>query len=130
MSAERRASAYERLLADIEDGARLHYGSDPSQPDPDLALLLGDQRYAQGLERLAELGDLAATAELADVISLVAQAQAAGDTELAAAVWEAGVSAVLSGAGDQLQDAKKLARAGNPTAAAALRAAARSARRL
>ena len=38
--------------------------------DPDLALLLGDQLYALGLARLAELGDLDAVAELADLISL------------------------------------------------------------
>ena len=44
--------------------------------DPDLALLLGDQLYALGLSRLAELGDLEAVAELADVISLLAQARA------------------------------------------------------
>ena len=53
--------------------------------DPDLALLAGDRLYALGLARLAELGDLEAVAELADVISLAAQAQAEGDAERAAA---------------------------------------------
>ncbi|HEX4282225.1 MAG TPA: hypothetical protein VHZ27_15770, partial [Solirubrobacteraceae bacterium] len=87
-----RESEYERLLADIAQGARLHY-SEHSE-DPDLDLLLGDQRYASGLSRLAVLGDLEATTELADVISLVAQAHAAGDATLAEAVWEAGKVAI------------------------------------
>ena len=50
----------------IYEGSRLHYGeprwSGPATPD--LALLLGDQLYALGLSRLAELGDLDAVAEL------------------------------------------------------------------
>ena len=83
---------YEQLIDHIVEGARLHYGGDVE--DPDLALLQGDQAYARGLSMLAELGDLEATSELADVISLVAQAHAAGDGALAAAVWEAGAVAV------------------------------------
>ena len=62
--------------------------------DPDLALLLGDQLYALGLARLAELGDLEAVAELADLISLVAQAHLREAGGLAAAVWEAGAIAI------------------------------------
>jgi hypothetical protein len=88
---------YDRLLADIAEGARLHYG-DLGQ-DPDLALLEGDHLYARGLARLAELGDLSAVRRLADAISEVAEAQAAGDPERAAATWAAGVVAVRSGAG-------------------------------
>ena len=62
----------------ILEGYRLHY-DEPlvvHTPDVDLALLLGDQLYALGLSRLAALGDLDAVAELADVISLAAQAHA------------------------------------------------------
>ena len=44
--------------------------------DDDLRLLAGDALYALGLTRLAETGDLEAVAELADLISLCAQAQA------------------------------------------------------
>jgi hypothetical protein len=117
---------YERLVDEIAEGARLHY--DGPHEDDDLALLQGDQRYAQGLERLAALGDLEATTELADVISLVAQAHAAGDADLAAAVWEAGAVAVGWGAGEEHQAAKALARANTPGAADALRAAARARR--
>ena len=67
--------------------------------DPDLALLAGDRLYALGLARLAELGDLDAVAELADVISLAAQAHAEGDAERAEAMWAAGAAAVGHGSG-------------------------------
>ncbi len=114
---------YELLLEMIFEGVRLHYG--PARvvrtDDPDLALLVGDQLYALGLERLAQLGDLEAVAELADVISLVAQAQAGGDPELAEAVWQAGVFAVGWGGGEAFEEAKQLARAGDERALMALR---------
>ena len=74
--------------------------------DRDLALLAGDRLYALGLERLAELGDLEAVAELADVISLCAQAHAEGDPERAAAVWEAGAAAVGRGSAPDHEAAK------------------------
>ena len=117
------AREYELLLEMIQEGARLHYGPPRvvRTDDPDLALLVGDQLYALGLERLAALGDLDAVAELADVISLVAQAHAAGDPELADAVWEAGVQAVGWGGGEELQEAKQLARAGDRRALVAFR---------
>lgn len=120
---------YELLLEMILEGARLHYG--PGRvvrtDDPDLALLVGDQLYALGLERLAALGDLGAVAELADTISLVAQAHAAGDRDLADAAWEAGVMAVGWGGVEELEEAKQLARAGDSRAVDALRSASRAA---
>ena len=87
---------YELLLEMILEGSLLHYGSPRvvRSDDPDLALLLGDQLYALGLSRLAELGDLDAVSELADLISLLAQAQAAGDRDLADAIWQAGAAAI------------------------------------
>jgi hypothetical protein len=117
---------YELLLEMIREGSLLHYG----QPrvvrpgDPDLALLLGDQLYALGLTRLAALGDLDAVGELGDTISLLAQAQAAGNLELAEAVWDAGAVAIGWGATEHLQEAKAMARRGDPGAPKALRAAA------
>lgn len=114
---------YERLLADIAHGVRLHYG-EPGE-DPDLDLLEGDRLYARGLETLADLGDLTATRELADVISLIAQARASGDEELADAIWEAGSVAVGWGADARYRKAKELARAQVPGAADALLEAAR-----
>ena len=97
--------------------------------DPELALLLGDQLYALGLSRLAALGDLAAVAELADVISLVAQAQADGDAELAEAVWEAGAAAVGWGPSERWPGPRRSPRAHDPSAAAELRTAAQARRR-
>ncbi len=118
---------YELLLEMILEGTRLHYGSGRvlRSDDPDLALLLGDQLYALGLSRLAELGDLDAVAELADLISLQAAAQAAGDSELSDAIWHAGAAAIGWGTGEDHEAAKALARAGDPNARAALEAVAR-----
>ena len=48
------------------------------QPDRDGALLLGDYLYAHGLVRVAQTGDVAAVSDLAELISLCAQARADG----------------------------------------------------
>ena len=123
-----REREYELLLEMILEGYRLHY-AEPlvvQSDDADLKLLLGDQLYALGLSRLAELGDLDAVAELADVISLAAQANSASDPELAKAVWEAGAVSVGWGATDAHRAAKARARAHDPDAERALRAAADS----
>ena len=121
-----REDEYELLLEMIWEGSLLHYGTPRvvGTNDPDVALLIGDQLYALGLSRLAELGDLEAVAELADVISLVAQAQADDDAALADAVWAAGAAAVGWGSSEQHGAAKALARAGDPAARAALLACA------
>jgi hypothetical protein len=79
------ASEYDRAVELIHDGAALHYAAGAD----DEALLRGDQLYAQGLARLAELGELDAIARLADVISQVAQAHVEGDPARAEAAWEA-----------------------------------------
>jgi hypothetical protein len=121
-----REREYELLTEMILEGYRLHY-DEPlvvDTQDVDLALLLGDQLYALGLSRLAALGDLDAVAELADVISLAAQAHAGSDRELARAVWEAGAVSVGWGSTDAHAEAKASARAHDPGAAKALLAAA------
>jgi hypothetical protein len=119
-------SEYELLLEMILEGSRLHYGRPHVvfTDDRDLALLLGDQLYALGLARLAALGDLDAVSELADVISLVAQAHAASDQALADAVWYAGAVAIGWGPSEAYRAAKGLARAGDAGALDALQAAA------
>jgi hypothetical protein len=113
---------YELLLEMILEGSLLHYAVPRlvQCTDPDLALLLGDQLYALGLARLAELGDLDAVAELADLISLLAQARAASDPGLADAVWQAGAAAIGWGTTTRHAEAKALARAGDDGAAEAL----------
>jgi hypothetical protein len=112
----------------VREGYLLHHGPGGRvlQPeDEDLALLAGDRLYAIGLERLADAGDLASVAELADVIALGARAHAADDVELADAAWEAGAAAVGWGPDRALAEAKAAAHAGAPDAAEALMAAAR-----
>jgi hypothetical protein len=117
-----RAAEYELLLEMILEGTLLHYGRARivRDDDRDLALLLGDQLYALGLSRLAELGDLEAVAELADLISLLAAARAAGDRELGEAIWHAGGAAIGWGTTPEHEAAKELARRGAEGAKRAL----------
>jgi hypothetical protein len=114
---------YALLVEAIYEGYLQHYGAGRvvRPDDPDLALLAGDRLFALGLARLAELGDLPAVAELADVISLAAQAHAEGDAARAEAIWAAGAAAVGNGGGALFEAAKAAARAGEPGAAEALR---------
>jgi len=79
---------YSEVIADIARGVRLHY-ENANPADPDLDLLLGDESYARGLSRLAELGDIEETARLADLISRVAQLHADGETAAARELLEA-----------------------------------------
>jgi hypothetical protein len=119
---------YALLIELVREGYELHYeggGRVVRTDDADLALLAGDRLYALGLARLAALGDVEAVAELADVIALAAAARAAGDAELAAAVWVAGTTAVGHGSSPDHAAAKDAARRGEPGAAEALRMAAR-----
>lgn len=77
------------VLDAIREGYELHYGTPRvfGGMDDDLRLLAGDALYALGLERLADSGDLAAVAELADLISDCAQAQAESSAEAAEHRW-------------------------------------------
>jgi hypothetical protein len=117
-----RAAEYELLLEMILEGSLLHYGSPRvvATEDRDLALLLGDQLYALGLARLAEIGDLESVSELADLISLLSQAQLDGDDALARAIWEAGAAAIGWGPSAEHEAAKELARTGDAEAVPAL----------
>jgi len=117
-----RAAEYELLLEMILEGSLLHYGAPRvvTTEDRDLALLLGDQLYALGLARLAEIGDLDSVSELSDLISLLSQAQLQGDEALARAIWEAGATAIGWGATPEHEAAKELARTGDAAAVPAL----------
>jgi hypothetical protein len=114
---------YELLVETIYEGYLLHYGAGRvvSPAEADLGLLAGDRLYALGLARLVALDDTEAVAELADTITLSALAQAAGDAELAQAVWEAGAHAVGWGSSDAHAHAKRLAFARAPGAIEAMR---------
>ena len=77
------------VLEAVHEGYLMHYG-DPrayAGMDDDLRLLAGDALYALGLSRLAEAGDVAAVAELSDLISGSAQAHAEHRPEAAEALW-------------------------------------------
>lgn len=123
------AGEYELVIEAIREGYLLHYGGGGrlvASEDPDLALLAGDLLYALGLERLIALGDLAAVAELADVIALAAIAQSDGDGALAEAVWEAGGRAVGWGSDAAHAEAKASARRTEAAATGLLRAFAKA----
>jgi hypothetical protein len=84
------------VLEAVREGYLLHYGESRAFAgmDPDLSLLAGDSLYALGLARLADAGDLAAVAVLADLISACAQAESEGRRDGARKQWEASVSAL------------------------------------
>ena len=85
------------VLETVHEGYLMHYHEPRAFAgmDPDLLLLAGDSLYALGLARLAEAGDLAAVAELADLISACAQAQSEGRHDEARDLWEASAKALL-----------------------------------
>ncbi len=64
----------------IYEGYLLHYGRPRlfGPTDSDTALLLGDYLYAHGLVRIAATGSVEAVRDLAELISLCAQARAGG----------------------------------------------------
>lgn len=118
---------YALVAEAVLEGYLLHYGESRllAPGDADLALLAGDYLYAQGIERLSRLGDSAAVRELADLISLAAEARAEGREDLHAPLWLAAAIAVGCGTSEALEAAKSRARALEPDAARALMAAAR-----
>ena len=91
-------------LETIYEGYLVHYGRPRlfAPPDDDTALLLGDYLYAHGVARISALHDVAAVADLSELISLCSQLRAEdgdGDGQL----WAA--TAALLGRGE-LEDAR------------------------
>ncbi len=82
------------VLEAVYEGYLLHYGAPRlfDGMDEDLRLLAGDALYALGLARLAETGDIPAVAQLADLITMSAQAHAEGRGDEAEALWDASTS--------------------------------------
>ena len=101
-AAEGAAASRAYVLEAVYEGYLLHYGTPRAFTgmDPDLRLLAGDALYALGLARLAEDGDLEAVAELSDLISLCAQAEAERRPELVERLWSASAARLLDGAGE------------------------------
>jgi hypothetical protein len=69
----------------IREGWELHRSPPPE--DPDLALLLGDRRYAAGLLELVADGDLEGVRLMAGVISECARSLAEEEPERAQEAW-------------------------------------------
>jgi hypothetical protein len=92
-------SRYALGLETIYEGYLVHYGRprlfDPG--DDDTALLLGDYLYAHGVARISALHEVAAVADLADLISLCSQLRAE-EAEGDGALWAA--TAALLGRGE------------------------------
>jgi hypothetical protein len=86
------------VLEAVYEGYLLHYGASRlfDGMDGDLRLLAGDSLYAVGLARLAERGDLPAVAELSELITRAARAQAEGRAEEAEALWDASAALLAS----------------------------------
>ena len=95
------------VIEAVYEGYLMHYGTPRafSGIDDDLRLLAGDALYALGLSRLAEAGDLAAVAELSDLISLTAAAHAEGDQRLADELWAASATALSARGGPGAREA-------------------------
>ncbi len=107
----------------IYEGYLLHYGRPRlfNPADADTALLLGDYLYAHGLVRVADTGSVAAVHDLAELISLCAQARADGrDGE--AAAWSATSALLGQGALDRAR--QELREDGNADSLVALARAA------
>jgi hypothetical protein len=84
---EHRGRAF--VIEAIREGYLLHYREPRcfTGMDDDLRLLAGDALFALGLERLAEIGDLEAVAELSDLITDSARAEAEGRADAVSALW-------------------------------------------
>jgi hypothetical protein len=113
---EREAEAVFSPLADdrfalgvetIYEGYLVHYGTSRlfAPDDEDVAILLGDFLYANGLVHVAELGEPAAVATLADLIARCARLRAEG----AAGDGEAWLAAMEQLGGDGSDGAAALA---------------------
>ena len=96
-------------LETIYEGYLVHYGRSRlfAPPDDDTALLLGDYLYAHGVARISALHEVAAVADLSDLISLCSQLRAEeadGDGQL----WAATAALLGRGELDEARTALRL----------------------
>ena len=99
----------------IYEGYLLHYGRARlfAPPDGDVTLLLGDALLAHGLVRVAETGSVAAVGDLAERLSLCAQARADG-LDGDGAAWAATCALLGRGGLDEARAALRLDRDPGP----------------
>jgi hypothetical protein len=102
-------ATYALGLETIYEGYLVHYGRPRlfAPPDDDTALLLGDYLYAHGVARISALDDVAAVADLSELISLCSQLRAEdadGDGQL----WAATAALLGRGALDEARTALRL----------------------
>jgi hypothetical protein len=111
-------------LETIYEGYLVHYGHSRlfAPGDRDTALLLGDYLYAHGLVHVAASGDVDAVSDLAELISLCAQARADGRDGDGAA-WAATASTLGAGGLDGARRALREHGDAGPVEAAARAAA-------
>jgi hypothetical protein len=96
-------------LETIYEGYLVHYGRPRlfAPPDGDTALLLGDYLYAHGVARISALHDVAAVADLSELISLCSQLRAEdGDGD--GPLWAATAALLGRGALDEARTALRL----------------------
>jgi hypothetical protein len=89
-------------LETIYEGYLIHYGRPRlfAPADDDTALLLGDYLYAHGVARISALQDVAAVADLAELISLCSQLRAE-EAEGDGPLWAATAALLGRGALDE-----------------------------
>ena len=96
-------------LETIYEGYLVHYGRPRlfRAPDGDTALLLGDYLYAHGVARISALHEVAAVADLSELISLCSQLRAE-DAEGDGPLWAATAALLGRGALDDARAALRL----------------------
>jgi hypothetical protein len=111
-------------LETIYEGYLVHYGRPRlfAPPDDDTALLLGDYLYAHGVARISALRDVAAVADLSELISLCSQVRAE-ETDGDGPLWAATAALLGRGALDEARTALRLHADAQPLEAAARSAA-------
>jgi len=111
-------------LETIYEGYLVHYGRPRlfAPPDEDTALLLGDYLYAHGLVRISAGDDVAAVADLSELISLCSQLRAE-DTDGDGPLWAATAALLGQGRLDEPRAALRLHADPAPLAEAARSAA-------
>jgi hypothetical protein len=111
-------------LETIYEGYLVHYGRPRlfAPTDDDTALLLGDYLYAHGVARISALQDVAAVADLAELISLCSQLRAE-EAEGDGPLWAATAALLGRGALDEPRTQLRLHSDPQPLDAAARTAA-------